>query len=36
MKPFLFVAAILLAAGPALADTCKATSLLLGLLTNGN
>jgi hypothetical protein len=26
MNPFLFIAAILLAAGPALADTCKATA----------
>ena len=26
MKPFVFVAAILLSAGPALADTCKATA----------
>ena len=26
MKPFLFIASILLAAGPALADTCKATA----------
>lgn len=26
MKPFLFGAAILLSAGPALADTCKATA----------
>jgi hypothetical protein len=26
MKPFLFSAAILLAAGPALAETCKATA----------
>jgi hypothetical protein len=26
MKPFLFFVAIMLAAGPALADTCKATA----------
>lgn len=26
MKPFLFVASILLTAGPAFADTCKATA----------